>query len=412
MTFYCEEVELESVCSRITVGWVGPMADRYVSNGIPFLRSLNIAPFRLLLDDVKFIPGAFHQDIAKSALKPGDVAVVRTGNPGIACVIPESLSDANCSDLVVITPGPRLNSYYLAAIFNSAFGQAAVSGQLVGVAQQHFNIGSAKKLKVALPPRPVQDRIALILCAYDDLIENNRKRIAILEEMARRLYREWFVHFRYPGHESVPVVDSPLGRFPQGWEIVPLHAAVCLNPRPALGSAPIPFIPMNCLSNDSMLIDGIEEREEPTGSRFQNGDTLLARITPCLENGKTAFVQCLVDGQAACGSTEFIVMRSLRLSPEIVYLLARSDEFRGIAIKSMSGATGRQRVQESSLSGFKIPCPPADICSQFSNLAAPFFKLCENLHRQTQVLRRTRDLLLPRLMSGQLAVEAAEAAVP
>ncbi len=269
--------------------------------------------------------------------------------------------------------------------------------------------------EATFPPLPIQCRIASILSAYDDLIENHRKRIAILEVMARHLYRDWFVHFRYPDHESVPLVDSPLGRIPQGWEVIPLSSAVIFNPRPTPGTSPVPFIPMNCLSGENMLIDGVESRDEPTGTRFQNGDTLLARITPCLENGKTAFVQCLQDNQTACGSTEFIVMRSLRLCPEMVYLLARSQEFRAIAIKSMSGATGRQRVQEASLSGYQIACPPAILCAEFSSIVRPWFQLCENLHRQITVLRRTRDLLLPRLMSGTLSVEAlatAEAAAP
>lgn len=116
-----------------------------------------------------------------------------------------------------------------------------------------------------------------------------------------------------------------------------------------------PFVPMGCLSNDSMLITDIESRAGNSGAKFQNGDTLFARITPCLENGKTGFVQFLPDAQAVgFGSTEFIVLRSRTLTSEFVYLLARSDEFRGVAIKSMSGATGRQRVQERCFDDFQI----------------------------------------------------------
>ncbi len=393
---------------------LGKMLDQNKNRGdhLPYLANVNVRWGEFGLENLRTMRFE-RKEADRYGLKSGDIVMCEGGEPGRCAIWKNQVPGMMIQKaLHRIRPKSLLDSSFLFYQFLHMGSLGKFDQFFTGATIKHLSGDKLAKVQVVVPPLPIQHRIASILSAYDDLIENNRKRIAILEEMARRLYREWFVHFRYPGHESVPVVDSPLGRFPQGWEIVPLHAAVCLNPRPALGSAPIPFIPMNCLSNDSMLIDGIEEREEPTGSRFQNGDTLLARITPCLENGKTAFVQCLVDGQAACGSTEFIVMRSLRLSPEIVYLLARSDEFRGIAIKSMSGATGRQRVQESSLSGFKIPCPPADICSQFSNLAAPFFKLCENLHRQTQVLRRTRDLLLPRLMSGQLAVEAAEAAVP
>jgi type I restriction enzyme S subunit len=211
-------VKLKEVCDRITVGHVGPMADKYSGEGIPFLRSQNIAPFHLVLDDLKYIPQAFHEKLRKSCLRPGDVAVVRTGYPGTACVIPTTFSELNCADLVVITPSKELNPHYLAAIFNSAWGVASVAGNLVGVAQQHFNIGAARELEVSLPPRSVQDKVAGILTAYEELIENNQRRIWILEAMARALYREWFIDFRFPGHEKVGRVKSVIGEIPESWE--------------------------------------------------------------------------------------------------------------------------------------------------------------------------------------------------
>jgi type I restriction enzyme S subunit len=102
-----------------------------------------------------------------------------------------------------------------------------------------------------------------------------------------------------------------------------------------------------------------------------------------------------------------LMMRSRTLSPEFVYCLARSDEFRGIAIKSMSGATGRQRVQEQCFDDFQIAQPPRTPLDQFSVIVAPSFRLIYKLHLQIQNLRRTRDLLLPRLLSGQIDVEPA-----
>jgi type I restriction enzyme S subunit len=173
-----------------------------------------------------------------------------------------------------------------------------------------------------------------------------------------------------------------------------------------------PFVPMGCLSNDSMLITDIESRVGNSGAKFQNGDTLFARITPCLENGKTGFVQFLPDAHAVgFGSTEFIVLRSRTLTPEFVYCLARSDEFRGVAIKSMSGATGRQRVQEQCFDDFQITQPPRALLDQYSAIVAPSFRLIYKLHLQIQNLRRTRDLLLPRLLSGQVALNFSAAPV-
>ncbi len=126
----------------------------------------------------------------------------------------------------------------------------------------------------------------------------------------------------------------------EGWEIKRMPECVDINPRVAVPrDGEKPFLPMGSLSTDSMIINSIESRTGNSGAKFQNGDTLFARITPCLENGKTGFVQFLPDAEAvAFGSTEFIVLRSQTLTPEFVYCLARSDEFRANAIKSMTGA--------------------------------------------------------------------------
>jgi type I restriction enzyme S subunit len=152
-----------------------------------------------------------------------------------------------------------------------------------------------------------------------------------------------------------------------------------------------------------MLIGNIEMRTGNSGSKFKNGDTLFARITPCLENGKTGFVQFLdSDDDVAFGSTEFIVLRSRTVTPEYVYLTARTDKFRDNAIKSMSGATGRQRVQERCFDEFLLAQPPTELLSAFSQQVCPMFDLIHLLANKNYNLRHTRDLLLPRLVSGEV----------
>ncbi len=258
-----------------------------------------------------------------------------------------------------------------------------------------------------LPSLPTQRKIASILSAYDDLIENNTRRIAILEEMAQSLYREWFVHFRFPGHEKNTMVESSLGMIPEGWKVAKVNSAVFVDPLTRVSKeGEKPFVPMGSLLNGSMLIENIESRTGNSGSKFKNGDTLFARITPCIENGKTGYVQFLPSNEdVAFGSTEFIVLRSRTLCPEYVYLMARSNEFRDNAIKSMSGASGRQRVQIACFDKFLIAQPNSEILNKFSALASPLFQSVFTLARKNATLRRTRDLLLPRLISGELDVE-------
>lgn len=275
--------------------------------------------------------------------------------------------------------------------------------------RQRADMTSLIEFDCEFPSLPIQRRIVGIMSAYDELIENSQRRIRVLEAMARALCREWFIHFRFPGHKAHPLVASSLGNIPKGWKVTRAPECVDINPRvvvPREGEKP--FVPMGCLSGDSMLIANIETREGNSGAKFQNGDTLFARITPCLENGKTGFVQFLPDPKAVgFGSTEFIVLRSRTLTPEFVYCLARSDEFRDIAIKSMSGTTGRQRVQEQCFDDFQIVQPTRDVLDRFSTIVAPSFHLIHRLHLQMQNLRRTRDLLVPRLLSGRLEVDAA-----
>ncbi len=143
--------KLRDLCHQITVGFVGPMADRYSSEGTPFLRSQNVRPFRIDLADVKFIDDAFRAELKKSELRPGDVAIVRTGYPGTAAVIPDDLPLANCADLVIARPKEVLHPEFLAMFLNSSFGKKMVSEKSVGAAQKHFNVGAAKEVDFAYP---------------------------------------------------------------------------------------------------------------------------------------------------------------------------------------------------------------------------------------------------------------------
>jgi type I restriction enzyme S subunit len=404
------KIKLKEVCDRITVGHVGPMADKYIAEGVPFLRSQNITAFRLNLDDIKFVPPDFHEKLRKSALQAGDVAVVRTGYPGTACVIPNTFTDLNCADLVVITPSKELNPYYLAAIFNSAWGVASVAGNLVGAAQQHFNIGAAREMEVSLPPRPTQDLIAGILSAYEELMENSQRRIRLLETMARALYREWFVHFRFPGHEKHPRVASPLGDIPQGWEVKALSA---LCSRMESGGTPkrksseywangsIDWFKTGELWDGFLF--GSEEKITERGQRESNArifepGTILMAIYGSPTVGRLGIVtrpsSC---NQAALG----LVADKNQISQTFLYfvLISLREHFNGIA----QGAA-QQNISKEKVANAVAVVPPRELVAAFDRLAEPTFSQIQTLQRQIQNLRLTRDLLLPRLLSGQLEI--------
>ena len=239
---------------------------------------------------------------------------------------------------------------------------------------------------VNVPSKSEQDRIVAKLELFDAAIANCRRQIALLEEAAMRLYREWFKDGQGEKKRLGDVVD--------------------FDPETKLQKGVKKFtVPMGALQINSMVLDKtqFEVTIGNSGSKFKNGDTLLARITPCLENGKTAFVFG-VDESGACGSTEFIVMRSKSLNPYAVYLLARTDEFRKVAIASMSGADGRQRARREIIAEYETFVPCQERLTKFEQLCKPMFAQIESLQGQIYSLTEARDRLLPKLMKGELAV--------
>jgi len=274
-----------------------------------------------------------------------------------------------------------------------------------GAAQPFISLGDAKSTMIRLPPVSAQERITAVLGSIDDLIENNRRRIEVLEEMAQAIYREWFVNFRFPDHEDATFVDSPLGPIPEGWDVRKASEAMAINPRTkSLKDVEDPFFTMGDISERSLVCFPSEMKDGTSGSKFLNGDTLFARITPCLENGKTGYVAALEEGQVGRGSTEFIVLRGSLVGSALTYFLARDPNFRGHAIASMSGASGRQRVRNECFDSYELALPPGDLADQFECLASPMMAQAFSLARQNQSLVKVRDLLLPNLVAGVIDV--------
>jgi type I restriction enzyme, S subunit len=379
-------------------------------SGVRLVTAKVVKGGQILNEPAEFIAADFYDEWMRRGLPQKlDVLLTTEAPLGEVAVLRNDERIALAQRIILLRAKPKLTDpLFLFYALQSDFGQGELKARASGTTVLGIKQSELRQVRIPIFALPVQRRMAEILWAYDELMENSQRRIRILEKMACTLYREWFVHFRFAGYQKHSRVGSSRCDIPRGWEMKRVTECVDINPRvtvPREGEKP--FVPMGCLSNDSMLISDIGSRSGNSGSKFQNGDTLFARITPCLENGKTGFVQFLPDPEAvAFGSTEFIVLRSRTLTPEFVYCLARSDEFRGVAIKSMSGATGRQRVQEQCFDNFQIVQPPRALLERFSAVVAPSFRLIYKLHLQIQNLRRTRDLLLPRLLSGQIEVAA------
>lgn len=152
-----------------------------------------------------------------------------------------------------------------------------------GSSNPTLNRNHVHKIKVCFPKPGIQKKIAAILSAYDELIENNQRRIALLEKMAEEIYREWFVRMRFPGYEKARFVKG----VPEGWEVLPFSEIVNINPSERLDkSEEVPFVGMENLSMSSMFFSVKEHRKNPSGSKFRNRDVLFPRITPSVETTK------------------------------------------------------------------------------------------------------------------------------
>ena len=356
--------------------------------GYPLVRTPNVGNGRLVFEKMHRVSRSVYELRNKRA-KPqaGDLIYAREAPAGNVALITEGQEVCLGQRTVLLRPNPKIaDSAFLTYFLLAPEQKHRLLGTATGATVTHVNIPVIRSLEISLPPLPIQRRIADILSAYDDLIENNRRRIAILEEAARRIF-------------EAEIVNG-------NWEYEPVNALVEVNPEvPKPTCDGIRYIPMSALSTSGMTVDlsDSEIRAQSTSVRFLNGDVLLARITPCLENGKTAYVNFLADGEIGCGSSEFIVLRGKRVSPYFTYCLTRLEAFRGIAIKSMIGASGRQRVQLSCFSDFQIQVPDDATLRHFDATVAPMFDQIGILLKQSAALAVARDMLLPRLMKGDVA---------
>ena len=261
---------------------------------------------------------------------------------------------------------------------------------------------------IPIPPLPIQRRIAGILSAYDELIENSQRRIKILEAMARALYREWFVHFRFPGHESVPRVPSPLGDIPQGWEVKPfteiadvLSGGTPKTDVPEYWNGETPFFTPRD-APDCFYVQDTDKHVTALGlskcaSDLYPPDTVF--ITARGTVGKVAIPAVSMAMNQSC----YALRGKTGFPQRFVFLMTLQQVD---YLKTNTGGATFDTIVVDTFRRMEVIKPASDIIASFANKADAIFDQVKTLQSQTQNLRRTRDLLLPRLLSGQIDVEA------
>ena len=436
---------LEDIAKEVTVGFVGSMASEYVENGVPFLRSLNIDPFGINTKDLKFVSPEFHRKIKKSALRPGDVVIVRTGKPGTCAVVPDWLDDANCSDLVIARCGAKIRPRFLCYWINSAASHH-ISSHLVGAVQQHFNVGAAKKMLVATPSLWEQDQVISVLGSIDDRITLLRETNATLEAIAKALFKSWFVDFdpvrakaeglEPEGMDAATAVlfsdsfeESELGLVPKGWKLVPFGELLIHT----IGGDWGDETPSEKNDTRVAIIRGTDIPDLQSGAanrvplrytstkklatrKLQDGDLVLEVSGGSKDQptGRALYLTEALLGQFDCPVEPASFCRLLRpIDRNIGLLLAQHLTYiYGI------GKTWEYQNQSTGIANFQtthfleselVAVPPREVLAVFADVVR---SIVDRGHlSQIQNLASLRDTLLPRLISGQLRLPEAEVMV-
>ena len=274
-----------------------------------------------------------------------------------------------------------------------------------GAATPIINKSAFSEIKVNVPLLPVQQRIASILSAYDELIENSQRRIKILESMARVLYREWFVHFRFPGHKHHPRVASPLGEIPHGWEVKKLSAVAAVNRAQIHArSAPEELRYIDISSVSPGQIDSITTyafTDAPGRARriVHHGDVLWS----CVRPNRRSYAQVMQPEPNTIASTGFAVLTPTSVPFTFLYFATTTDDFVAFLTNNATGAA-YPAVSGSTFEKADLLIPPASLLNTFGAATIPMAEQIHALQRKIQNLRHTRDLLLPRLLSGIVTV--------
>ncbi len=395
--------------------------------GIPLITAKIVKDGRIMTPNEFIASEDYELWMRRGIPEPGDVVMTTEAPLGEVAQL-DSRKVALGQRLITLRGKPDLiNNTYLKFAMQSAFVQNQLEARSTGTTVLGIRQSELKKVEIPLPPLDEQNRIARVLGTLDDKIELNRQMNETLEAIARAIFKSWFVDFdpvrakmegRMPaGMDAATATlfpsafqDSPLGKIPEGWKVVSLPEAIEVNPRRVLKKGTIaPYLHMQNLPTKGHRPRDWIHREFSSGTKFINGDTLLARITPCIENGKTGFVDFLNEGEVGWGSTEYIVLRPKPpLQVEFAYYLARSDDLRVFAIHNMTGTTGRQRVPASCFDYYHFPVPTTLIAQRFSEIVQPLMEKIRVNSEQSRTLSQIRDALLPKLLSGEIRVDDVE----
>jgi type I restriction enzyme, S subunit len=364
-------------------------ATDYVDDGVPVIMPTNIGENRVVQEGIARVTEEMAVSLKRHRLRAGDIVYSRRGDITRRALIRDEVGWLCGTGCLLVRPGAMVDPVWLSYWLGTPETQNWLMQHAVGATMPNLNTEILGSVPVAAPPLDEQRRIAEVLGALDDLIDTNTRSIGAIEG----LLQSQFEAFSFDSAGGTKLIDR-----------------VELNPNYIKPKGVAPYVDMAALPTNSFFIEDVSSRLAAGGARFKRNDVLLARITPCLENGKAAFAGNLLEDEVYVGSTEFIVMRSRAGVPAAwPFFLARSERFREFAIRHMTGSSGRQRLAAAALENYEVGGDSAALL-KFGRLAAKLLEAAIELSEESKTLRRTRDELLPLLMSGTVRVKPEEVA--
>ena len=398
-----KKVRLGDLCYKVCSGGTpkSTCSAYYDGGTIPWLNTKEINYNRIYQTESHITEEGLNNSSAKWIDAKSVIVAMYGATAGRVAVakIPMTTNQACCNLMIDKTKADyNFIYYYLSNSYKHLLSMAN------GAAQQNLNAQVIKDFIISLPDINEQHSIASFLSALDDKIAVNRRICENLEAQAQALFKHWFIDFA--PFKNGKFVESELGMIPEGWRVGTLSEISDINPSRTIKKGTIStYLDMKNMPTSGSFPINWEDKEFVGGMKFKNGDTLMARITPCLENGKVAHVNFLRDGEIAFGSTEYIVMTAKEsIFPEFLYTLCRFPSFVNYAVKNMNGSSGRQRVSGETISNYRMVIAPESVYSSVRPIFQEYMLQIRECGFENLRLSTLRDTLLPKLMSGQIKV--------
>ena len=379
-----EKVKLGNVCEITSSKRI--FYSEYVDDGVPFYRSKEI----IESDEGKVIENPLYISVDKyneikekfGIPQTGDMLLTSVGTIGIPYIIKKKdcfyFKDGNLTWFRDFREG--LNSKYLYYWIKSSEGTGILYNTTIGSSQKALTISALKNIKVSLPPRSVQDKIVEVVSAYDDLIENNQKQIKLLEEAAQRLYKEWFVDLRFPGHENTKIVDS----VPEGWRRGLLKELISVNYGKDHKKVP---------DDGNIPVYGSGGLMRKCNKSLFSGEAVLIPRKGSLNN------IMYVDETFWTVDTMFYATMKQPHTAVFVYFFVKAFD-----MYSMNIGAAVPSMTTKILDAMDVVIPDKETLEKFDKYAKVYFNKIKTLQGQNEQLKTARDLLLPKLMSGEVEV--------